>query len=74
MREMLTQDKLCIREGFVTAMKGDLNRLLDGYFALSSPISVAIDREQDGAAYTVNISFAASDIRQFDTTLDVKRF
>ncbi len=74
MREMLVQDKIFIREGFLTAMKSDLGKLLDGYFELASPIGVAIDRECDGAAYTVRVTFAASNLRSFDTTLDIKRF
>ena len=74
MRDMLTRDSIPIREGFVTAMKSDLEKLLPAYFELSSPISVCIDRAQDGDGYSVCVTFSASDINRFDTTLDIKRF
>ena len=32
LREMLTHDKINIREGFSTALNNDLNRLLGDYF------------------------------------------
>ena len=37
MREMLTQDKVGIKEGFSVALTGDLNRLLGDYFELTAP-------------------------------------
>lgn len=73
MREMLTQDKLCVQEGFVAAMKGDVTRLFDAYFVLASPVQISIDQVA-GGAYEVSARFTASDIRRFDTTLDVKRY
>ena len=36
MREMLTMDKVGIKEGFSTALTNDLNRLLGDYFELIS--------------------------------------
>ncbi len=74
MREMLTQDKTVIKDGFISAMKGDLGKLLDAYFALSSPICVSIEQGESGTDFDVAITFAASDIRRFDTTMDVKRY
>lgn len=74
MREMLTGDKLFVSEGFMTAVKSELTRLLENYFCMSSPINVSIEREQDGAAFEVRVSFAATQLKKFDTTLDIKRF
>ena len=74
MREMLTQDKTVIKDGFISAMKGDLGKLLDSYFALSSPVGVSIERGENDAGFNVAITFAASDIRRFDTTMDLKRY
>lgn len=70
MREMLSQDKIVISEGFVAAMKGDLGKLLDGYFKLSSPIAISIERGEDDSL-VVRISFCASDARRFETTMDI---
>ena len=74
MREMLTQDKIVIKDGFISAMKGDLGKVLDAYFALASPIGVSIERGENGEIFDVAITFAASDIRRFDTTMDIKRY
>lgn len=72
-REMLTQDKVEIGDGFISAMKGDLGKLLDAYFVLASPVDVCIERG-DGAELEVSVTFSASDIRRFDTTMDIKRY
>ncbi len=74
MREMLTQDKIVIKDGFISAMKGDLGKVLDAYFALASPIGVSIERDENGDIFDVAITFTASDIRRFDTTMDIKRY
>ncbi len=74
MREMLTQDKIEIKDGFISAMKGDLGKVLDAYFALASPIGVSIERGENGEIFDVAITFVASDIRRFDTTMDIKRY
>ncbi len=71
MREMLTRDKVNVREGFLASLKGDLARVAASYFFSPTPIGVSVDRQADGS-YAVNVSFAASDIRRFDTTLDIK--
>ena len=73
MREMLLKDTVDVKEGFLTAMRGDVAKLAAGYFALTGEPKIAIDRQTDGG-YKVEISFLASDILQFDTTLDIKRF
>ncbi len=72
MREMLTQDKVGVRDGFYAALRGDLGHLLASYFEISSPIRAEISQQTDGG-FCVNISFSASEIRQFDTTLDIRR-
>ena len=73
MREMLTMDKVGIKEGFSTALTNDLNRLLGDYFELISPVNVDIV-QGDGGAYKIQIDSLASRIKQFDTTLDIKRY
>ena len=73
MREMLTMDKVGIKEGFSTALTNDLNRLLGDYFELISPVNVDIV-QGDGGSYKIQIDSLASRIKQFDTTLDIKRY
>lgn len=73
MREMLTQDKIGIKEGFSTALTNDLNRLLGDYFELASPIDIEI-AQGEGGEYRITIASSASRIKQFDTTLDIKRY
>ncbi len=73
LREMLTHDKVNIREGFSTALNNDLNRLLGDYFELTEPVNVLVTLMEDGA-YDLKIHAGASRIKQFETTLDIKRF
>lgn len=73
MREMLTMDKVGIKEGFSTALTNDLNRLLGDYFELVAPVNVDVVQE-DGGAYKIQIDALAGRIKQFDTTLDIKRY
>ena len=73
MREMLTRDKVCVKEGFLTALNNDLNRILCDYFELQSPAEINISLKESGE-YEVNINACASRIKQFETTLDVKRY
>ncbi|MDE5601309.1 MAG: hypothetical protein K2J16_02305 [Clostridia bacterium] len=73
MREMLTMDKVGIKEGFSTALTNDLNRLLGDYFELTSPVNVDVVQD-DGGAYKIRIDALANRIKQFDTTLDIKRY
>lgn len=70
---MLTYDKINIKEGFSTALNNDLNRLLCDYFDLKEPISLQITLTEKGE-YDVKISACASRIKQFETTLDIKRY
>lgn len=73
MREMLTRDKVGVKEGFSTALSGDLNRLLGDYFELQEPVDIDIAFCENGE-YKISVSACATRIKQFDTTLDVKRY
>ncbi|MDE7373417.1 MAG: hypothetical protein K2N18_05075 [Clostridia bacterium] len=73
LREMLTHDKVNIKEGFSTALNNDLNRLLCDYFDLKSPVSISVTLLENGE-YDLKISACASRIKQFETTLDIKRY
>lgn len=73
LREMLTHDKVNIKEGFSTALNNDLNRLLCDYFDLKEPISISVTLRENGE-YDVHINACASRIKQFETTLDIKRY
>ena len=73
LREMLTHDKVNIKEGFSTALNNDLNRLLCDYFDLNEPVSVVVTLLENGE-YDVRINACASRIKQFETTLDIKRY
>ncbi len=73
MRDMLTHDKVGIKEGFSTALNNDLNRLLCDYFDLSSPVEINVTLEENGD-YDINIHAVATRIKQFESTLEVKRY
>lgn len=73
LREMLTHDKVNIKEGFSTALNNDLNRLLCDYFDLSEPISLNISLKENGE-YDLSLRASISRIKQFETTLDIKRY
>ena len=73
LREMLTHDKVNIKEGFSTALNNDLNRLLCDYFDLKEPISISVTLRENGE-YDIKIGACASRIKQFETTLDIKRY
>ncbi|MCM1306117.1 MAG: hypothetical protein NC037_00480 [Bacteroides sp.] len=73
LREMLTHDKVNIKEGFLTALNNDLNRLLCDYFDLKEPASAMIGLSESGE-YEVKINACATRIKQFETTLDIKRY
>ncbi len=73
MREMLTQDCVGVKEGFLCAFKGDINNLLRDYFETEGEAQVKITQSEDGK-YCVTIGTKAVRIKQFDTTKDIKRF
>ena len=73
MRDILTRDKVDIKEGFSTAMTKDLQKTLGDYFELSSPVRAEVSQQSDGS-YLVSVTCSAARIRRFDTTYDVKRY
>lgn len=73
MRDMLTFDKVNVKEGFLAALNGDLTKLFADYFVPSGEVCVEIAQRQNGA-YEVTVTLEASRIKQFDTTKDVKRY
>lgn len=73
MRDMLTQDKVGVSQGFAVAMKGDITHTLRDYFDIDEDVSVSVRQETDGK-YSVSVSAKANRIKQFSTTLDTKRF
>ncbi len=72
MREMLTHDKVGVKDGFYSLLKGDVNRLLKDYFDLQGEARVEIE-QGDSGSYVVCISADATRIKQFETTADLKR-
>lgn len=72
MREMLQRDKMGIKEGFVTALNGDLNRTLNDYFDLNDKCKLTIDSDDNGG-YTLSLTATANRIKSFESTADIKR-
>lgn len=73
MRQMLTQDRVGIREGFFVALNSDVKCMLSSYFQLEGSPSISIEQRDDGL-YSVAIEASASRIKQFESTLDIKRY
>lgn len=73
MREMLTHDKVGVKDGFYSLLRGDVNRILRDYFDLQNDAKIDIE-QGDSGDYIVSISATATRIKQFDTTADLKRF
>lgn len=73
MRQILTRDKLGVKEGFITALNNDCNHLFNDYFELNGRLAVRIEQTEDGQ-YSLSITGKAVRIKQFDTTADIKRF
>ena len=73
MRDMLTHDKVGIKEGFRAAFSGDINKALGDYFDVLDCADIDVVLLEDGN-YKITIEAKASRIKQFDTTLDVKRY
>lgn len=73
MRDILTHDKVGIKDGFASAMTKDVQKVLGDYFELDSPVRVEVVQGADGR-YAVTVSCTAYCIKQFDTTYDVKRY
>ncbi len=73
MRDMLIHDKVGVKEGFSTALTGDLNRILNDYFDLTDAAEIDIVL-MDSGEYRITVSASATRIKQFETTFDIKRY
>lgn len=73
MRDMLTHDKIGIKEGFSTALENDIEGMLSNYFQLENQPKIHIVQQDDGM-YGISIDATASRIKQFESTLDARRF
>lgn len=73
MRQMLTQDKVGIKQGFSTALENDVNNVLRDYFALDGRAKIKVEQSEKGE-YKIAIEAVAMRIKQFETTLDMPRF
>lgn len=71
LRVMLTRDKLGVKEGFMTALNNDLNRLLKDYFDLKENCGLIIEQDAEGE-YVLNFSARATRIKSFESTADLK--
>lgn len=73
MRDMLTRDKVGIKEGFSTALENDLNNVLGDYFSLDGRAKIDVAQNERGV-YTITIEASATRVKQFQTTLDMPRY
>ena len=69
LKEMLTRDKLGVKEGFVSSLCKDTARLLGDYFELESPPEVRISAGEEGG-YEISVKALSSDVKRFETTAD----
>lgn len=68
-KSMLARDKTGIKEGFASALNGDLNKLLSDYFELSGRAEIKVEATEDGD-YKLSFSARATRIKSFDSTCD----
>lgn len=73
MRDMLTRDKVGIKEGFSTALENDLNNVLGDYFSLDGRAKIDVAQNERGV-YKITIEAKATRVKQFQTTLDMPRY
>ncbi len=73
MRDMLTRDKVGIKEGFSTALENDLNNVLGDYFSLDGRAKIDV-AQNEGGVYKITIEANATRVKQFQTTLDMPRY
>lgn len=73
MRDMLTRDKVGIKEGFSTALENDLNNVLGDYFSLDGRAKIDVAQNERGV-YKITIEASATRVKQFQTTLDMPRY
>ena len=48
MRDMLTQDKVGVKQGFSTALENDVNNVLRDYFALDGRAKIKVEQSEKG--------------------------
>lgn len=72
LKAMLTKDKMGVHAGFMSALTGDLSRVLGDYFDIAAPPSVAVSLDDDGT-YDITVSAKATRIKRFDTTQDLPK-
>lgn len=70
MREILTKDKMGIKEGFFDILSKDMNNLLRNYFDLEKDAKITIEQSEQGV-YKITVEGIASKIKQFDTTKEM---
>lgn len=70
MREILTKDKMGIKEGFFDILSKDMNNLLRNYFDLEKDAKITIEQSERGV-YKIAVEGIASKIKQFDTTKEM---
>lgn len=73
MRDMLTQDKVGVKQGFSTALENDVNNMLRDYFALDGRAKIKVEQSEKGE-YKIAIEAVATRVKQFQTTLDMPRY
>lgn len=69
-KSMLTRDKMGVKDGFLFALKGDVERLLLDYFELDGKPEVKVALGDDGK-YDISVTAAAVRIKHFDSTADL---
>lgn len=72
LRAMLVRDKMGVKDGFLSALSGDVKRVLGDYFDLSADPAVAVTCNDDGE-YEVTVLARASSVRGFRTTGDLPK-
>ncbi len=63
-RNMLLKDKLDLGEGFMRALKGDLNRVLSYYLTPRGECEVLVSPTSDG--FAISISVKASGLKRIE--------
>ena len=68
LRDMLTNDKLGLSDGFLTAFKGEISSVFRDYFEGADKPQVDVKENENGKIEIV-VSVSASKIKSFGTTL-----
>lgn len=72
MKEMLLDNKIGVKSGFINVLNKDVNKLLNDYFQLNYDVRVDINQIENGD-YLIEIKGVASKIKQFETTINQLR-